>query len=399
MRLFRFRVVRALGTQIHERRSGRSPHGGLSGGGEWLVVVSGLIALTACAGNETPANARSSGTTTTVAAPSCAKPATCTTRQLADAAGVLFGTAVNLQHLDEPDYQKTLLETFNSITPENDLKWAAIHPKPGVWNFGPVDDLVAFAEKHHLAVKGHNLLWDQAPPSTSTTPKWVLAIKDPQQLRVVIRDHIATLMGRYRGKIDRWDVVNEPLETLGSAVQKNHFWRVLGSDYIAEVFRIAHAADPRAKLFINESTVEFMPAKAAALVALVKGLVARHVPINGVGIQAHLVSGTVDAARLEQLVGDLEALGVEVAITELDVPATAAVGPLQVQARTYAQALGACFVKRCREVTLWGFTDRYTWIDGAFKKGLAPLPFDVNYRPKPALDAIRQRLAAILPSN
>jgi len=333
---------------------------------------------------------------TTTTAPSCPDASTCTTRQLADAAGVTFGTAVNSSHLDESDYQATLVSTFNSVTPENELKWASIHPAPDEWNFGPADHIIEFARTNRLQVKGHNLIWEQE--SIDSTPDWVLGIDDPTELRATVTEHIRTVMTRYSGAVDRWDVVNEPLRTLGNSLYDNHFHRVLGDGYIAEMFTIAHRADPAARLFLNEATVELLPNKASALVALVKDLLDHGAPIDGVGIQAHLVAGTVDSAAVRRLIADLEGLGVEVAITELDIPTTtSSADPLATQADTYSQALSACLDERCREVTLWGFTDRYTWIDNTFGPGRAPLPFDSDYRPKPALAAIRERLSAATP--
>lgn len=331
-------------------------------------------------------------TTTTTSPPNCDDASICTTRQLADAAGVTFGTAVAAAHLDETDYRTTLLTTFNSVTPENELKWASVHPAPNTWNFGPADKIIDFAKTNNLQVKGHNLIWDQE--FVDSTPDWVLAIDDPTQLRSAATDHIRTVMRHYRGAVDRWDVVNEPLQTLGADLYDNHFRQVLGDSYIAEMFAIAHDADPTARLFLNEATVELLPDKAAALVALVKDLVDQGAPIDGVGIQAHLVAGTIDAVAVRRLIDDLEGLGVEVAITELDVPTFTGADPLATQADTYSQALGVCLDANCREVTLWGFTDRYTWIDAMFGPGRAPLPFDRYYRPKPALTAIRERLSA-----
>ncbi len=332
----------------------------------------------------------------TTTPPSCNEAAQCTTRQLADAAGVTFGTAVGASHLDETDYGTTLVSTFNSVTPENEMKWASIHPAPSTWNFGPADKIIEFARKNRLQVKGHNLIWDQE--SMSSTPDWVLAIDDPTELRAIVTDHIRTVMRRYRGAVDRWDVVNEPLQTLGNGLYDNHFHRVLGDGYIAEMFTIAHKADPTSRLFLNEATVELLPAKAAALVALVKDLVDHRAPIDGVGIQAHLVAGTVDSAALRRLINDLEGLGVEVAITELDIPTTtSSTDPFAIQADTYRETLSACLDEHCREVTLWGFTDRYTWIDNFFGPGRAPLPFDGDYQPKPALAAIRALLSETTP--
>ena len=366
-----------------------------------LVAVAALLATACTTEDESTENGEASASTSAPARdapaesppPDCTEPQSCTTRQLADAADVIFGTAVTSERLDEPDFSATLVDTFNSVTPEWELKWDAVQPSPDEWDFGPVDEIVEFAEANDLQVKGHALIWEQ--DLIDSTPEWVLQIDDPDELRQVITDHITTVMDRYEDSIDRWDVVNEPLETLGDELYDNHFRQVLGDGYVAEMFAIAEAAAPGESLWLNEAAVEFQPAKAAALVALTRDLVDAGVPIDGVGIQGHLVGGTVDAVALEQLVAELEALGVEVAITELDVPARDEVDPLGVQAETYRDALDACFAQRCRDVTLWGFTDRYTWIDGTFGEGLAPLPFDVDYRPKPALDAIRERLASV----
>lgn len=326
------------------------------------------------------------------AKPRCRPAARCTTRRLADAAGVTFGTAVSAAHLDEGRYRRTIIETFNSVTPENAMKWASIHPEPNEWNFDPFDRIVRFAGAHHMQIKGHALLFDQV--DGDSTPDWVLAIDDPDELRAAIADHFTTLMRRYRGKVDRWDVVNEPLERLGTGQYDSHFRAVLGDDYISQVFEIAHEADPSARLFLNEAAAELLPAKAAALVALVERLRRAGTPVHGVGLQAHLVGGTVDAAALGNLIGRLERLGVSVAITELDVPTGPGPEAAATQADTYARVLRACFRTQCREVTTWGFTDRYTWIDTFLRPGLAPLPFDADYRPKPALEAIRRELAA-----
>lgn len=351
------------------------------------VLTIGLLA--SCASGRSP-----SGATDRPASaerpPPCEQPDRCSTRALADAAHVALGTAVSADHLDESAYRKTIVETYNSVTPENALKWDATEPERGTWTFKDADRIVAFAQAHHIAVKGHNLLWDQA--SIDSTPDWVLNIDDPTRLRAVIADHITTVMHRYHGKVDRWDVVNEPLETIGTALYDNHFRQVLGDGYIAEAFEIAHRANPTARLYLNEAAVEYQPKKAVALVALVRSLVDRGVPIDGVGLQAHLISGSIGPGVLRQIIHELEGTGVKVAITELDVPTTDAPDPLAAQASTYDRVLAECFAESCREVTTWGLTDRYTWLNDFLGAQRTPLPFDRNYHPKPALGAIRAQL-------
>lgn len=355
-----------------------------------VALAAVLLWTPACSGGEASTTAAPTAAPATTA-PTCAAPPECTTRELADSAGVTLGTAVRADLLDDPNYRKTLVSTFNSVTPEYELKWDSIHPEPGQWRFESVDRIVEFADANDLDVKGHALIWDQE--LVDSTPGWVLEIDDPDELRRVVTEHVTTTMQRYASTVDRWDVVNEPLETLGSALYDNHFRQVLGDGYLAEMFVIARAAGPDEQLWLNEAAVEFQPQKAAALVDLVEELLGQGAPIDGVGLQGHLVGGTVESDTLRQLIAELEALGVQVAITELDVPARDASDPLGVQARVYRDTFEACLSQRCREVTLWGFTDRHTWIDDTLGEGLAPLPFDLDYRPKPALDAIRDRIA------
>ncbi len=357
--------------------------------GAWVVAAS-IVAGCGGSGGE-----RSVPTMPTedVPAAECPRPDECTTHELASSSDILLGAAVTAAHLDEDDYRDTLAEGFNSITPENELKWGSVHPEPDDWEFGPLDTIVDFAEQHDMAVKGHTLIWDQE--LIDSTPEWVQAIDDPSELRAVLRDHIGTLMTRYDGRIDRWDVVNEPLQTVGSEVYDNHFRQVLGDDYIAEAFRIADEIDPDARLFLNEATVEYLPPKADSLLTLVADLVSSDVPIDGVGLQTHLVGGAPAPGVISGLIAGLSALGVEVAITELDIPIDpdedAAVG-LERQADGYSQAVGECIDAGCREITVWGFTDRYTWIDDILGPDRDPLPYDADYVPKPAEAAIRERI-------
>lgn len=358
-----------------------------------IVAAMGAPACTSDDGSSSAAGTATTGPVTLPESPvpDCVVASDCTTRELADSVGVTLGTAVRADLLGDPAYRDTLLATFNSVTPEYELKWDAVQPEPGRWRFGPVDQIVDFAVAHDLEVKGHALVWDQE--LVDSTPDWVLAIDDPAELRATVTDHITTTMQRYSSAVDRWDVVNEPLQTTGTDLYDNHFRQVLGDGYLVEMFSIARRAAPEEQLWLNEAAVEFQPDKADALVALVEESLRLGAPIDGVGLQGHMVGGTVESDTLRQLIAELEALGVEVAITELDIPARDAVEPLAVQAEAYRAALDACLSQSCREVTLWGFTDRHTWIDDVLGEGLAPLPFDRDYRPKPALDAIRERLA------
>lgn len=323
------------------------------------------------------------------------EPASCTLRELATAIGFRIGATAEPHQITPGPYATTLAREFNSVTPENALKWYTVQPSPGAWEFGPADAVVAFAEAQALEVRGHTLLWAQ----DTYTPDWVKAITDPVELRARVTEQIETVMTRYRGRIHRWDVVNEPLASLGAGPSDSVFWDVLGPDWVADAFRTAHEVDPDAELWLNEFGTDWMPAKHAALVAMVSELVAEGVPIHGVGLQVHRpgVAGP-DPTTFESRLRDFTDLGLEVAITELDIP-TNPTDPnaFTDQAEAYARIVDACLaVAGCREVTTWGVTDASTWLDalGIFPTPTRPLLFDHSFQPKPAYHAVRERLAA-----
>jgi endo-1,4-beta-xylanase len=321
-------------------------------------------------------------------------PDDCSLREIADERGVLVGTAVAAGPLrDLESYRAVIAREFNSVTPENQAKWAAIEPARGAADFGPLDDLVEFAAAHDLKVRGHTLVWGQA--GANGVPDWVAAIRDPDALRTAVSEHIRTEVARYRGRIDRWDVVNEPLESHGAALDPNLFLRVLGPDYIDMAFAAAHAADPQARLWLNENVFERLTAKSDALVQLVARLVGAGVPITGVGLQAHFLSGRPPAPGvIEKLVRRLRAVGVEVAITELDLPVPARRGAVS-QPAGYAQVVAECLRAGCREITVWGVNDAVTWLDAFLRRAHTdPLLFDAADRPKPAYGAFKRALAS-----
>jgi endo-1,4-beta-xylanase len=334
---------------------------------------------------------------TAVPPANCSTTGGCSLRDAAELADVIVGAAVAPERLDDPDYARTVAEEFTSLTPENHMKWPLVHPTPDEWDFAGADRLVAFAEEHGLAVKGHTLIWGQAVGNG--VPEWVMAINDPAELQSVVDDHIATLVGRYAGRIDRWDVVNEPLLTLGAELDPNHFHDVLGADYIADAFRAAHDADPEAKLFLNEHSVETIPAKADALVALVEQLVADGVPIHGVGLQAHQFTGAApEPGVFEELVATFTAMGLDVAITELDVPLNAN-GDVELQADVYAQIVRECLAASCSEITVWGVDDSSTWLDGFLgRENTAPLLFDDAFARKATHQVVVEALLAAAPA-
>ncbi|MFI6792062.1 endo-1,4-beta-xylanase [Nonomuraea sp. NPDC050383] len=307
-------------------------------------------------------------------------------REKAAEAGILIGSgAVNPHYLDDPQFARILPQQFNSLSPENELKWSFVQPRQGAFEFTGLDRLVDFAEQHDMAVKGHGLI------SGCCNPAWLEQIQDPARLRAAMTTHFRTIMTRYAGKMDRWDVATEVLSTFGgTGLAQNYFYRVLGPDYLAEAFRIAHAADPGAKLFINESLVEFYPAKRQELYGLVSDLVARGVPIDGVGLETHLTLSPPDPGVITGIVNSYKALGLEVAITEMDVHLNPDANHDTDQAQIYWSVVSEALAAGIRDISFWGFTDKYafTWIPGA-----RPLMFDKDYKPKPAFFATWAALA------
>ncbi|MFS8097505.1 endo-1,4-beta-xylanase [Lentzea alba] len=294
------------------------------------------------------------------------------------------GSAVAAQHLNsEADYRSVLTREFDSVTPENEMKWAVVEPNRGQFNWSGADAIVNYAQQNGKSVRGHTLVWH------SQYPGWLNNLGGGE-LRSVVQQHINTEMGRYRGRIRAWDVVNEMFNEDGSRRQ-SIFQQRLGDSYVADAFRWARAADPSAKLYINDYNTEGINAKSNALYNLVRTLKQQGVPIDGVGIQTHLSTQYGFPTSLRQNIERLAALGVDIAITEADVriPLPADSGKLNTQANYYKQIWDACHaVSRCVEFTTWGFTDRHSWVPGTFPGEGAACLYDTNLRPKPAYTRI-----------
>jgi endo-1,4-beta-xylanase len=288
-----------------------------------------------------------------------------------------LGAAVELEDALEDDaYRNRVLTTFTSVTPENAMKWEIVEPARGDFDFEEADHLVQFAERTHKRVRGHPLVWDYQLPDWLENEGW-----SAPELKQVMRDHITVLMRRYRGRIDEWDVVNEPLAADGS-LKANIWARTLGPGYIADAFHVAHQADPKAKLFLNELNAESHKPRARALLTLARNLKKSGVPIDGVGFEFHVTGENAPSrGRIDELAKATDRVGLSFAVTELDVRDTAEAR----QAQVYGDASSACAeAPNCTGVTVWGVTDRWSWL-GA---DAAPLPFDEDGNPKPALEAL-----------
>ena len=291
---------------------------------------------------------------------------------------------------------------FDSVTLENALQWRTVHPAPGRWDFSGADRTIAWARRNRLRLTATHFVWDQI--LYQSTPAWVKEISDPRRLRAVMARHLRTITRRYGSSIHRWIAVNEPLRYIGdtSAIQENHFSRVLGGDWIAETFRIAHRAAPRARLVLNEIFTEASPTKAEALVKLARSLVARGVPIDAVGLQGHLFTSFLqpmapDARLLRTTLRKLTALGLEVSFTEIDAPTFPQTRErLAAQARRIRTLVTACRqFRRCTGLTFWNLHDGRSWIDDLFQRDdTAPTLFNASLRRKPAYFAVRRALLA-----
>lgn len=226
------------------------------------------------------------------------------------------------------------------------MKWDAIEPSRGSFNFAGSDALVDYAEEHGLSVRGHTLLWYQQLPA------YVEAITDPDELTSVIENHITEIVGRYRGRVAAWDVVNEIFATDGS-LRDCVFTRVLGEDFVRIAFEAAHAADPDAKLYINEYHLENAekPKVKVGMVPHVKKWLEAGIPIDGIGSQGHLGGVNPNASGEKSSLEALAATGVsELAITELDID--------QAPADEFVAVVEACLaVEACVGITMWGISD------------------------------------------
>lgn len=287
------------------------------------------------------------------------------------------GAAVWSGHAREDDaYRRRLITHFTSVTPEDGMKWAIVNPQRGEYDFTEADAVVEFAEQTGKRIRGHPLVWDLQLPDWLEDGDFT-----PEDLEEILRRHVAELVGRYQGRIAEWDVVNEPLADDGSW-EENIWYRALGEDYVRIAFEAAREADPEARLFINEIGAESRGPKSDAYLELAGRLRRDDVPIDGVGFQNHATGERYPSqARIERLFGAVRRMGLDVAITEMDV-ANAGDGR---QASAYRAAATACAEARnCTGLTVWGVTDRWSWLG----RDAEPLLFNGRGRPKPALDAL-----------
>lgn len=330
----------------------------------------------------------------------------------------LIGVALNRRQFTEEDKRglPIIQAHFNSISPENQLKWQYVHPSAGKYDFTGADQFVLFGEKHQMVVIGHTLVWHRQ------TPDWVFRddagkTVDRDTLLARMKEHIHTVVGRYKGRIRGWDVVNEAVEADGS-MRQSPWMKIIGEDYVAKAFEFAHEADPNAELYYNDFSLENAPKRAGA-VRLIENLKKLGLPIAGIGLQGHNRLDWPSIAEQDATISTFAKLGLRVNITELDLDVLPVVsediGPglkltdeLQAKLNPFRSGLTASVEaeqgKRYADlfnvylkyrnvidrVTFWGVTDGDSWLNNWPVRGRTnyPLLFDRKGEPKAAFAAV-----------
>jgi endo-1,4-beta-xylanase len=373
----------------------------------WLAASAVVLATAAVAG--TPATASHP-----------VDPAQQSLRTLGLRHDLYIGTAVDMAALADtadPQYRATVSKEFSTVTAENVMKWESLEPTRGTYNWGPADELIAFAKRNNQRVRGHVLVWQNQLPAWLTT-----GVNDgtisTAELRQILRDHITTVVKHFKGKIWQWDVANEAVSDPWDSPPTLHykgFWAEhLGPGYIADAFRWARAADRDALLFYNDYNIEAFgsgnPAddKTQFVFDMAKALLRDGVPIDGIGSQGHLGTqyGNYDTLQVAAALKRFAGLGLATAFTEVDVRSQLTAGVragdsneinprLQASAGNYSVLLRACLADRhCLSFTVWGFTDKHSWVPGWFSnppEGLATI-YDENYQPKRAYQEMKADL-------
>lgn len=307
-----------------------------------------------------------------------------------------FGAAVSNGLLrNRVAYRETVIKECNSITSENAMKFAQLHPGENTYTFDEADYLVNFAEQNGMRVHGHTLIWHKNPPA------WVQNFQgDAAAWDQLLKTHIQTVVGRYKGRIKSWDVVNEAISDNGGVLRTTEsiWYQKLGEAFIEKSFIYAHEADPDALLFYNDYGHEFGPTKRTAIINLVNKLKDKGVPIHGIGLQMHTNSNQSNQ-NLADAINTASATGLKVHIAELDI----AMNPGNIQDLVYSAGLAQQqkakyeFVVKTFNaipknqqygITTWNVGDADTWIRGEYNRPDWPLPFNDNYERKAAYQGI-----------
>lgn len=328
-------------------------------------------------------------------------------RALADARGITMGAAVASEQIhNDPELRDTILAEFAAVVPEWEMKWATVRKERGQFQVAGADAIAQFARQNCLRMRGHPLIWHSA------MPPWVANEIGNGHAMQMMESHIQATVTRFSDVVHSWDVVNEavqPEDKLDAKLRNSPWLRAIGPAYIDLAFRLAHQADPRARLVYNDYNVEYDASKAEAILALIKGLRDRGVPIDAVGLQSHLwVSRRrLRPETLRNFCRNVTREGLDILITELDVrESDYSLAPAVRDAKVAAVAkeyLEIVFSEVTpKEVTFWGVSDRYSWLskpsfnpenpDGHLNRGL---PFDTNMKRKPIWQVTRDVIAAV----
>jgi endo-1,4-beta-xylanase len=314
-----------------------------------------------------------------------------TLRAAAHAAGRLIGVAVSASALaDDPAYAALLATEFSAVTPENATKWAVVQTDPYVWELDDADAIVAAARDADQRIKGHTLIW------ANSIPDWVDSDISADSLQATLDAHFATMLDHFGDDVEDWDVVNEAFDDDG-VLRATLFRETLGADYIANALQAAHDLEPDARLFLNDYGIAGIGRKSNGLYDLAANLIADGVPLDGIGMQMHLTLGdTPDYYDLRANMNRFGDLGLVVHISEMDVRISHLTGAVDeqmlAQAIVYHRIVSACVAEpACEQITFWGLTDAYSWIDTAFGPD-DPLLFDDAGEPKAAAAAVKAAL-------
>ncbi len=316
--------------------------------------------------------------------------------------GFLYGADARQYLLSHnPAIAQLYIQQCAILVPDGELKWGQLRPSPDTYNFAPADWLLNFTQQNNMKLRGHTFVWYQR------LPKWFDGYVTSANAKQVLTDHINTVMGRYAGKLQSWDIVNEvmnPKDNRPDGLRNSPWLRWLGPDYIEYAFRTAAAADPHTQLIWNENWLEEETpegeSKRRAMVKLLKEMKSRGVPINGIGIQSHLIGGHADIIAgegFQRFLHEVSDLDYKILITELDISdqdlPTDPGARDQIIANLYYKYLSTVLSHKSVEAVLtWGLTDKDTWLTD-FKPRtdgtpVRPLPFDAALNPKPVYDAM-----------
>lgn len=311
-----------------------------------------------------------------------------------------IGVAVSANAL-RTDEAGLLMSQFNSLTPENAMKMGVIHPEEQRYNWRDADSIAAFARSHAMKLRGHTLVWHEQ------IPRWLFKDVNGQQVSKEVllqrlKEHITTVVKRYKGTVYAWDVVNEAISDDPREFYRNSLWyRICGEEFIEKAFQWAHEADPDALLFYNDYN-EINPVKRKKIIQLLDSLVSKGIPVHGIGLQGHWAINEPTREQLEHTLSDFLPLGLKLQITELDIsvypkipgkqPGDSTGAFTAAREQQQVEQFSMCFevFRKYRSaltgVTFWNISDRHSWLDNHPVRGRKdyPLLFDKDLQPKKA---------------